>query len=170
MSTQTRAPCSWAVSVGMTDGDGVEVARIQGFRHGGRRVVLAPLHDHPVDVEPAQLGDPGEPLAEGAVHQAQDPAAGRVADRHLHHAGAGGGGDVDGTAGAEDGPEPRLESLHQRLHLRGPVAHHGADHGPEDLGPDLGGTREEEPAELGLWDQRHRHSTMPSSIIRFPLS
>ena len=79
-----------------------------------------------------------------------------VADRGLHEAGRGRGGQEDGPLGAEYVLETHLQPLHERLDARAPVADHRLELGLEHLGQHLGGPGQEELAESLLRGARHR--------------
>ena len=152
--------------LGVADGDRVVVAGGQSVVQHPGGVVLAPLQSDPVHVHPALVTDPGEPLAERAVHQAEDPGLRSVPDGHLHHPRSGGRGHVYRALGSERMPEPGLDPVHQGLGFGRAVADHGSEHGLEDLPPDLRRAREEEVSVVR--SPVYRHSTIPWSMSFMP--
>ena len=88
-----------------------------------------------------------EAVAEGAVDDGQRATPHAVAHRHLHEAGGRRGPDQHVMTSAAQSLERPRHLLEKLLHGRGAVGDHRPLHRGEDVGVDVGGARQEEPAE-----------------------
>ena len=131
--------------------------------HGDRRVVplaqrtldhvernsLMPVAADHVRVAATGQRDIREALTESAVHHRQDRPRCRAADRGFHESGGGRTRHVHRAGGPEDRTQASLDAGEQRFEDGPPVRQHRGQHRLEDVTPHLGGSGQEERAEVG---------------------
>ena len=125
------------------EGDGVETAFGQFFVDHFRQDGLAPFHLQGFGLFAAAFADVEPLVGERTAHAVEDFFLHEVAQRAFHHAPSGGGAEVDGAGGAEEGLQAGVDGFVERGEFGAAVADLRMAEGAEGFVGDFDGAGDE---------------------------